>query len=110
MNNNTSLCYVTMFFDIGRDQWKNVFARTFTQYLKDFEPFIPLFNKKTCEGDLLIVFIDNKWENMLNEKINVYKLHGEKFNIKVIGIDINFMSLLPMWQTLKKEEQIMNSI
>jgi hypothetical protein len=99
-----------MFLDIGRADWKNVFTRTFDQYLKDFEPFIPLFNKKTCEGDLLIVFIDNKWENMLSEKINVYKLHGEKFNIKVIGIDINFMSLLPMWQTLKKEEQIMNSI
>lgn len=110
MDYSKSLCYVTMFFDIGRDKWKNVFSRTFTQYLKEFEPFIPLFNKKTCNNDLLVVFIDNKWENMLIEKINIYKLDGEKFNIKIIGIDINFMNFLPMWKTLKKEEQVMNSL
>ena len=47
---------------------------------------------------------------MLLEKINIYKLDGEKFNIKVIEIDINFMNFLPMWKTLKKEEQVINSI
>ena len=47
---------------------------------------------------------------MLIEKINIYKLDGEKFNIKIIGIDINFMNFLPMWKTLKKEDQVMNSL
>ena len=55
--NDTSLCYVTMFLDIGRADWKNVFKRTFEEYLKYFEPFIPLFNKKTCNNDLYYVNI-----------------------------------------------------
>ena len=55
---STSICYVTMFLDIGRAEWKNVFTRTFEQYLKDFEPFIPLFNKNICNDNLLFVFID----------------------------------------------------
>lgn len=107
--NNKSLCYVTMFFDIGRDKWKNVFTRTFTQYLKEFEPFIPLFNKKTCKDDLLVVFIDKKWESMLFEKINLYKIDDNSFNIKVVGIDNNFMNFLPMWNTLKREDEVMHS-
>jgi len=106
----TSICYVTMFLDIGRADWKNVFTRTFNQYLKDFEPFIPLFNKKTCNDDLLFVFIDKKWENKLKEKINSYTIDGNKFNIIILAIDDDFMNLLPMWKTLSKERQIMNSI
>lgn len=107
--NDKPLCYVTMFFDINRDKWKNVFTRTFTQYLKEFEPFIPLFNKKTCKDDLLIVFIDKKWEYMLDEKIELYKIDNNSFNIKVVGIDTNFMSFLPMWNTLETEKKIMHS-
>jgi hypothetical protein len=99
-----------MFLDIGRADWKNVFTRTFDQYLKDFEPFIPLFNKKTCNDDLLFVFVDKKWENKLKEKINSYTVDGNKFNIIILAIDDDFMNLLPMWKTLSKERQIMNSI
>jgi hypothetical protein len=106
--NNKPLCYVTMFFDIGRDKWKNVFTRSFEQYLKEFEPFIPLFNKKTCKNDLLVVFIDKKWENMLLEKIEFYKIDNNSFNIKVVGIDNNFMNFLPMWNTLKRENEVMH--
>jgi hypothetical protein len=97
-----------MFFDIGRDKWKNVFTRSFEQYLKEFEPFIPLFNKKTCKNDLLVVFIDKKWENMLLEKIEFYKIDNNSFNIKVVGIDNNFMNFLPMWNTLKRENEVMH--
>ena len=107
--NDKPFCYVTMFFEINRDKWKNVFTRTFTQYLKEFEPFIPLFNKKTCKDDLLIVFIDKKWEYMLDEKIELYKIDNNSFNIKVVGIDTNFMSFLPMWNTLETEKKIMHS-
>ena len=77
---STSICYVTMFLDIGRAEWKNVFTRTFEQYLKDFEPFIPLFNKKTCENNLLVVFIDKKWENKLVKKIDTYTNEDNNFN------------------------------
>ena len=31
----SEICYVTMFLDIGRADWKNVFTRTLDQYLKD---------------------------------------------------------------------------
>ena len=82
--NDTSLCYVTMFLDIGRADWKNVFKRTFEEYLKYFEPFIPLFNKKTCNNDLLVVFLDKNFVNSLKEKINTYAIDGDKFNIKII--------------------------
>ena len=107
---STSICYVTMFLDIGRSDWKNVFTRTFEQYLKDFEPFIPLFNKKSCNDDLLFVFIDKKCENKLKDKINSYSVDNNKFNITVLAIDNEFMNLLPMWKTLNKEREIMNSI
>ena len=106
--NSKPLCYVTMFFDIGRDKWKNIFTRTFDQYLKEFEPFIPLFNKKTCKDDLLVVFIDKKWENMLVEKIDFYKIENNTFNIRLVAIDNNFMNFLPMWNTLKRENEIIN--
>jgi hypothetical protein len=109
MKEENSICYVTMFLDIGRANWKNVFNRTFDQYLKDFEPYIPLFNKKNCKGDLLLVFIDKKWEQKLIDKINSYKIDDNNFNIKIVAIDDKFMELLPMWQTLKKERQIINS-
>jgi hypothetical protein len=106
---NNYVCYVTLFYDINRSTWKNKFKRTFEQYLISFEPFIPLFNKKTCENNLLVIFIDKKWENELINKIDSYKNNDDTFNIKIIPIDDKFMNLFPIWQTINREREIMNS-
>ena len=59
-----NICYVTSYYDIGRDSWDG-FTRTFDEYLRDFEPFITLFNKDKCGDDMLIVFIDDKKQQQL---------------------------------------------
>ena len=46
----------------------------------------------------------------LKEKINTYAIDGDKFNIKIVPIDYNFMNLLPILKTLEKEREIMNSV
>ncbi len=37
------VCYVTMFFDIGREMWDNSFNRNFDVYLDRFTDLIKLF-------------------------------------------------------------------
>lgn len=99
MNN---ICYVTLFYDIGRGNWNNIFKRSFEDYYIAFEPYITLFNKDTCNGDKLIVFIDKKYYDILKERI-----HGS--NILLISIDNNFMSNLYCWKTIYKERDIMSN-
>jgi hypothetical protein len=99
---NKNICYVTVYYDINRKNWTR-FGRTFEEYLETFDPYLKLFNKNNCENDILIVFIDKKYENILKSKIN------ENINIKIIPIDNDFMLKLPMWKTIEKEREIMNN-
>jgi hypothetical protein len=98
MNN---ICYVTLFYDIGRDNWNNIFKRSFEDYYGAFEPYINLFNKDTCNGDKLIVFIDKNYCDILKDRI-------KGSNIFLISIDNNFMSNLYCWKKINKEREIMN--
>ena len=47
-----NICYITMYYDIGRDKWKS-FKRTFEEYLEGFLPFIELFRKEKELGFLM---------------------------------------------------------
>ena len=98
-----SICYVTLYYDIGRNLWENRFQRSFEDYLEHFEPFIDLFNEDKCQEDIMIVFIDKKHEHKLNEKIS------SSCRIKLFPIDNDFMNTLPMWKTIEKEREIMSS-
>ena len=98
-----STCYTTLYFDIGRKDW-NSFSRTFEQYLENFKPFIPLFDKKTCEEDEMIAFIDERYFDILNNLVN-----KDETNIKIISINESFLETLYMWKTLDIEQSIMDN-
>ena len=100
---NKDICYVSAYFDIDRKSW-NHFGRTFEEYLVTFEPFFDLFNKNICENDLMVLFIDKKYENEIKNRIN------DDVNIIIIPIDNEFMSNLPRWKTLDREREIMNNL
>ena len=104
----SGVCYVTMYFDIGRSNWKNNFVRSFDQYLNDFQPFINLFETDKCEDDIMLVFIDKHCEQQLIERIKRVS-NGKPTSIKVMPIDNDFMNTLPMWKTMEHEREIMNS-
>jgi GR25 family glycosyltransferase involved in LPS biosynthesis len=97
-------CYITFYYDIKRENWPNQFKRCFNDYLKTFEPFITLFNKETCEEDEMIVFIDSKHfdtvQNLIKSK--------PTSNISLYHLNDDIMNELPMWKTLEVERQIMN--
>lgn len=98
-------CYITAYYDIGRDKWNNKFSRTFENYISSFEPFIDLFNSDKCQEDEMIVFIDEKHLNHLE---NLIKSKNIKVRIKLIKLGEDLMNELPMWKTLNKEREIMN--
>lgn len=97
-------CYITSYYDINREKWTNNFKRSFDDYLKTFEPFISLFNTDYCFDDEMIVFIDSKHYEQLQELIN----SKPKSNISVYQLNSEIMNELQMWKTLEKEREIMN--
>lgn len=97
-------CYITAYYDIGRDKWNNKFARTFENYISSFEPFIDLFHSDKCQDDEMIVFIDAKYYNHLE---NLIKSKNNETKITLIKLCEDLMNELPMWKTLNKEREIM---
>jgi len=96
-------CYISAFYDLKRENWIE-FSRTFDTYLKGFEPIIKLFLSDNTQDFELIVYIDKKHIKILESKVN------GKPSIRLIGIDEEFMrDNLPMWKTLNREREIMNS-
>src|SRR5437764_784195 len=95
-----TLCYVTAFLDINRDDW-STFSRSFDDYLESFTPYINLFeNNKDYK---LVVYIDKKHYNKLLDLCIVD-------NIYVYPIDEEFLlqnSIL--WQRLPLETEIITS-
>ena len=98
-----SICYITLYYDIGRSGWTK-FNRTFEEYLEHFKPFISLLNKDVCGDDEMLVFIDERYFENFNKIIKEYRT-----NIKIIAINDNFLSTLPMWKTADIEQEIMNN-
>ena len=94
-------CYVTSYYDIGRQNWDTIFSRTFDKYLDGFKPFIKLFDKNICDDDEMIVFIDEKYFNFL---LNIIP---ENTNIRLISLTKELINKFPIWQTLETERSIM---
>ena len=81
-------CYITSYYDIGRDKWNNKFARSFEDYIHYFEPFIDLFNSDDCREDEMIVFIDEKYHDKLNNLIESKQID---VNITLIILNENML-------------------
>lgn len=96
-----SICYISAFLDIGRTNWNNRFSRSIESYFKCFQPFVKLFHSSS--KDKMIVFIDKKHSKDFSILINGSNIHP-------IEIDLDFMyNNIPMWKTLEREREIMNS-
>ncbi len=92
-----------MFYDIDRTAWET-FSRSFETYLVRFRPFIPLFDKTSCEQNHLIVFIDEKHLHTLSQMITI------KHAITLLPINKSFLeNHIFCWSLLAKEKEIMNS-
>lgn len=110
-----NICYITCFYDIGRDKWNNKFKRDFNTYIESFEIYLKLFsheelNKYSKIKDIsinyeLIVYLD---EIRLNTFFNKYNISNT--NIKVIPINQHFMNKnIWAWKQLDRETAIMES-
>jgi hypothetical protein len=96
-----SVCYVTAFLDIERENWQN-FRRTFDDYFRDFTPLIDMF--KNYNNYHLVVFIDKKHSERVRQYVNSLK------NITIVDIDEEYLQTNSvLWQRLPRETEIMNS-
>ena len=101
---NNKLTYVTAFFDIGRDNWNNSFKRDFKTYMKNFIPYLFLFQNNLDDDYDMIVYIDEIHYNTLRRLIDI------DLPIKIIKINNEFLkNHIPIWNRLPRETEIMNS-
>lgn len=93
---NKSLCLVSAFVDIRRENW-TTFSRSIGQYLCHFYQYTKLHHE-------MIIFIDEKhFESLRN-------LCSNNPNIKLISINDNWMKEhIHAYQNLYRETEIMNS-
>lgn len=91
-----SLCIVTAFLDIGRQNW-STFQRSIVQYFNNFLPYTRFSNE-------IIVFIDDTHVDILR------KLCSKSNNIKIIPINRQWMKdNIHGYKYLDKEDEIMKS-
>lgn len=105
-----TICYVTAFIDIGRDEWTNQFKRSHTDYFQSFEPYINLFNKQNKHK--MLVYIDSKYHDFLQQ----FLTDRNSKNIELICISREQLSSSmfvnnppPMWYRFNREKEIMES-
>lgn len=115
----SKLCYVTSFFDIGREKW-NYYNRNFDVYFKAFTKMINMFKKFNCVDSVksvecvervnfslyyeVIVFIDERYYNRVVECVDGL------CNVTVVSINDEFMrNNIPIWSRLEREGEIMSS-
>jgi len=99
-----SICYVTAFLDIKRENWAT-FSRTFDDYFKSFSPHIDMFRKLEQNNSYhLVVFIDKKHHQRVSEYV------GDLKNVTLIDIDEEYLQKHSiLWQRLGRETEIMQS-
>jgi len=94
------VCYVSAFYDIGRDNWQ-YFSRSTEQYIKAFRHYINMFSNNKDKDFEMILFLDKR-------HIDKVVLNPDT-RIKIIGIDEDFMNTLHIWKTLPREREIISS-
>lgn len=93
---NKSLCIVSAFLDIGRQEW-TTFRRSLSQYFNNFLPYTKFHHE-------MIIFMDDKHVNTLKSICNNRK------NIVIIPINTEWMKEnIYAYSQLKQETEIMNS-
>lgn len=91
-----SLCIVSVFLDIGRENW-SAFARTIWLYYRDFYPYTKIQHE-------MIVFMDEKHLGTFRQ------LCQDAKHIKIIPINHQWMKdNIHAYQNLQKEKEIMES-
>lgn len=91
----SDITLVSMFYDIGREQW-NLYPRKVDEYISAFEKFLDY-------GYKMLVFLDDRYIDRLQEKI-------VGSNITIIPINKEWvLSNLWSWSLLEKEKEIMAS-
>jgi len=107
------ICIVSLFYDIGRGEWQNIFNRKFDQYLECFMPYIDLFKQdivdKTNNFNLenryeMILYIDSRYYDKTKAAIPA------DLPIQLVSINERFLNdNIPTWSKLTREAEIMNS-
>lgn len=93
-----SLCIVTSYIDINRDEWTH-FKRTTNDYIEGFKPYL-YFTED------IILFIDSRHYDTLQ---TIVSGSGKK-NISLIPIDEEFLCRnIPSWSFIQREGEIMSS-
>lgn len=100
-----SICYVTAFLDIGRDDWKSEeFGRKYDEYEKAFLRFLDFFIKNNMDS-YLIIFLDKKKKDNIEKEIKNFDF------IKLVLIDTDYLEInSPLWKRIGLEKEIMDSI
>lgn len=98
------LTYITLYYDINRGEWENIFNRTFQKYLNDFTNLVQLFkNNINNRENNMIIYIDAKYYDTIK------KVCEGVPTIKLIKIDIDFLYKHTSWFKLPIETSIMKS-
>jgi GT2 family glycosyltransferase len=98
-----SVCYVSLFYNLKRDKWE-FFNRDFSTYLEHFRPFIDMFSQKEHPEYEMILLLDKHHVDEVKELFN------DRTRIRIVEIDQDFLQdNFPMWKTIPKERQVMDS-
>lgn len=105
-SNINNIVYVTAFFDIGREKWKNL-SRTVDYYFNSFKNFLTNVKNKN-----IIAFIDDRYID--SEIIKNYSdnstYENNDTNVRFIPINLDWLKLhCQSWQKNDIFEKIMNS-
>ena len=98
-----SVCYVTAFMDIGRENWKT-FSRSVADYLDHFQPFVDMFRNLDPSVYQMIVFIDETHYDTLRQRIPL------DTPIRLVSCSRDYLeSNIPTWSYLPIEKMIIQS-
>jgi len=119
--NHDCIYYVSCFYDIGRSGWAT-FARTFDDYLAEFEPFKNIFAPEDGAKHRFIVFMDEKYTSRFSDFLNEgaeeksypsfeYIPDGRwaEKNILMIRINEDWLEKHTQWKDIDKEREVMGS-
>ena len=96
----TNYCFVTAFYDLGRDQWHH--------YARGAHKYVLYFSKLVQINMPLIVFVDDRYYAEVTKLINQFNYR--RTFILLIPINESFLEqYIPSWQYIATDEAIMQS-
>ena len=92
----SSVCFVTSFINIDRENWDNIFKRSVHVYINNFIPYLTM-------DENIIVFSDPSIYDTL------VKLSIDKPKIRIIEITKDLLTQIKSWSYIEKETGVMKS-